>query len=60
MDTEIQMALDISNILKSADESSANWQRLSKLEWAKNTCVELKERIDKEYNRLYQLEKEPK
>jgi len=56
LENEIQMALDISNILKSVAGNSVRWQQLSKIEWAKNTCGELKERLNKEYDKLYHEE----
>lgn len=41
-DTEIQMAIDMSNIIKRAAEPNPLWQRLQSLEFAKAVCAELK------------------
>jgi len=57
LETEIQMALDISNILKSGVSGKPVWKQLSNLEWAINVCGELKNRLDAEYTKLYHSEK---
>ncbi len=54
LETEIQMAKDISNILKSVTETGMpTWKCLSNLDWASRSCKELKERIDREHRHLY-------